>query len=141
LDHDEICQTLVDAGAKQGISANVIRIPKELVEENIVLCPREFVFADRNGEGPRVGAISDAVIWSAGQLESELTFSPAQAVLDDEISRTLYLCGLKPLPQTNFAVKSYKEAIFFIPFFVIWTRKLLPIHPGGGAFHHFFHFG
>ena len=34
LDHDEICKTLLDAGAKEGTAANVIRFPKELVEEN-----------------------------------------------------------------------------------------------------------
>jgi trimethylamine--corrinoid protein Co-methyltransferase len=69
LDHDEICQILVDAGAKQGISADVIRIPEELVEEKIALCPKEFVFADRTGDGPLVSAVSDAVIWSVPGLK------------------------------------------------------------------------
>ena len=69
LDHDEICELLADAGAKRGISADVIRIPEELVEEKIALCPKEFVFADRIGDGPTVSATSDAVIWSVPGLK------------------------------------------------------------------------
>jgi trimethylamine:corrinoid methyltransferase-like protein len=37
LDHDEICKMLLDAGAKQGASTHVVRIPKELVDEKIAL--------------------------------------------------------------------------------------------------------
>lgn len=69
LDHDEICKMLLDAGAKQGTSTNVIRIPKELVDEKIALCPSEFVFADREGNGPPVGPECDAVIWSVPGLK------------------------------------------------------------------------
>ncbi len=69
LDHEEICRALLDAGATEGISANVIRIPEELVEEKIALCPKEFVFADRHGDGRPVNATSDAVIWSVPGLK------------------------------------------------------------------------
>jgi trimethylamine:corrinoid methyltransferase-like protein len=37
LDHDEICKALLDAGAQKGVSANVIRFPKELVAEKLTL--------------------------------------------------------------------------------------------------------
>lgn len=69
LDHDEICKTLLDAGAKEGTAANVIRLPKELVEEKLALCPKEFIFADRQGNGPPVSATSEAVIWSVPGLK------------------------------------------------------------------------
>jgi trimethylamine--corrinoid protein Co-methyltransferase len=69
LDHDEICKMLLDAGARQGASTNVVRIPKELVDEKIALCPKEFIFADRLGNGPPVGPERDAVIWSVPGLK------------------------------------------------------------------------
>jgi len=69
LDHDEICKGLLDAGAQKGVSADVIRFPKELVAEKLALCPREFVFADKEGNGRPVSAKSDAVIWSVPGLK------------------------------------------------------------------------
>jgi trimethylamine--corrinoid protein Co-methyltransferase len=69
LDHDDICKMLLDAGAKQGASTHVVRIPKELVDEKIALCPGEFIFADREGKGPPVGPERDAVIWSVPGLK------------------------------------------------------------------------
>jgi trimethylamine--corrinoid protein Co-methyltransferase len=69
LDHDEICKGLLDAGAQKGVSADVIRFPKELVAEKLTLCPREFVFADKEGNGRPVSAKSDAVIWSVPGLK------------------------------------------------------------------------
>lgn len=69
LDHDDICKMLLDAGAKQGASTNVVRIPKELADEKLALCPKEFIFADREGNGPPVGPERDAVIWSVPGLK------------------------------------------------------------------------
>jgi trimethylamine--corrinoid protein Co-methyltransferase len=69
LDHDEICTGLLDAGAQKGVSADVIRFPEELVAEKLALCPREFVFADKEGNGRPVSAKSDAVIWSVPGLK------------------------------------------------------------------------
>ena len=69
LDHDEICKGLLDAGAQKGVAADVIRFPKELVAEKLALCPREFVFADKEGNGRPVSAKSDAIIWSVPGLK------------------------------------------------------------------------
>lgn len=69
LDHDDICKMLLGAGAKQGASTNVVRIPKELADEKLALCPKEFIFADREGNGPPVGPERDAVIWSVPGLK------------------------------------------------------------------------
>lgn len=69
LDHDDICNLLLSAGAKAGHSANVIRFPKELVLDKLALCPREVLFSDREGRGDTVTATSDAVIWSVPGLK------------------------------------------------------------------------
>jgi trimethylamine--corrinoid protein Co-methyltransferase len=64
LDHDEICQNLLKAGAKEGRSPNVIRFPAGLIKEKLALLPSSFVFANREGKGKITSATSDAVIWS-----------------------------------------------------------------------------
>ena len=64
LDHDEICKLFLKSGAKEGRSANVIRLPEELIREKFALLPEEFVFANREGKGKANGATSEAVIWS-----------------------------------------------------------------------------
>lgn len=64
LDHDEICQLLLKAGAKKGSSANVIRFPEGLIKEKLALLPASFVFANREGKGKITSATSEAVIWS-----------------------------------------------------------------------------
>ena len=69
LDHDDICSMLLSEGAKEGRLTNVIRFPKELVMEKLELCPKEFIFADREGGGDPVTATSDAVIWSVPGLK------------------------------------------------------------------------
>jgi len=69
VDHDEICEMLLKAGARKGAAAHVIRMPAELVEEKMSLCPREFLFADRRGSGCRVSARCEAVIWSVPGLK------------------------------------------------------------------------
>lgn len=69
LDHDSICSLLIDAGARAGTSANVIRFPRELVDEKLALCPREFTFSDRQGGGKTVSADCETIIWSVPGLK------------------------------------------------------------------------
>ena len=69
LEHDEICKMLLDEGAKEGASANVIQIPQELLEEKLALCPRQFLFADKEGKGRWVSAKCEADIWSVPGLK------------------------------------------------------------------------
>ena len=64
LDHEKICRLLLNAGAKEGRSANVIRFPEGLVLEKLALAPREFVFADRQGNGKMAGRDDEVAIWS-----------------------------------------------------------------------------
>jgi trimethylamine--corrinoid protein Co-methyltransferase len=83
LDHDEICKTLLDAGAQEGVSADVIRFPEELVTEKLALCPNEFVFADKDGNGQPVSANSDAVIWSVPGLKMYENYAIRPFTKDD----------------------------------------------------------
>jgi len=69
LDHDQICEMLLKAGATEGASANVIQIPRKLIEEKLALCPKEFLFADKEGNGRWVGAKCEAAIWSVPGLK------------------------------------------------------------------------
>ena len=69
LDHDEICKMLLDAGAKAGPAANVIQMPPELIEEKMALCPREILFADKEGNGRRISAQCEAAVWSVPGLK------------------------------------------------------------------------
>lgn len=64
LDHDEINELLLKAGAKEGNSTNVIRFPEGLIKEKLALLPASFVFANREGRGKITSATSEAVIWS-----------------------------------------------------------------------------
>ena len=90
LDHDEICQLLIKAGAKEGPSANVIRLPRELVEEKMALCPPEFTFADRLGGGDPVHARSKAAIWSVPGLKM-FENNAARPFTQDDMARVARL--------------------------------------------------
>jgi len=78
LDHDGICELLLKAGAKKGVSANTIRFPEKLVSEKLALCPNEFVFADREGHGKTVSAFGEAEIWSV----------PGMKMVENEVARS-----------------------------------------------------
>lgn len=69
LDHDGICKMLLKAGAKKTSSKNTISFPEALINEQLALCPKEFVFADRDGNGKTVSAFSEAEIWSVPGLK------------------------------------------------------------------------
>jgi len=68
LDHYGICEILQKAGAKKGNSNCVIRFPEAIINEKLALCPKEFVFADRDGKGKTVSAFGEAEIWSVPGL-------------------------------------------------------------------------
>ncbi len=69
LDHHGICKILLKAGAKEGKSNRTIRFPEALINEKLARCPKEFVFADRNGNGKTVSANGEAEIWSVPGLK------------------------------------------------------------------------
>jgi len=65
LEHEGIVQRLLAAGAKAGDGADVVRLPREMVEEAVQACPREVRLADRQGNAKTLTATSDPCIWSS----------------------------------------------------------------------------
>ena len=49
IEHDEIYSLLITAGASPGNSAQVVRIPEELVRESLQPGPKEFGLTDTDG--------------------------------------------------------------------------------------------
>jgi len=68
IDHENIGQLLLESGAREGRSVNVIRIPEELIMEKLSLLPASFLFANREGKGKTTSAASEAVTWSVPGL-------------------------------------------------------------------------
>jgi trimethylamine---corrinoid protein Co-methyltransferase len=64
LEHDEICQLLIANGATAGLAADVIKIPRQLVEEALVLCPRQIDLADKAGQAIHLSAEGESSFWS-----------------------------------------------------------------------------
>ncbi len=64
LEHDEVCRLLLAAGARSGGEAQVVRIPREMVEDALALCPRRFHLCDKLGNGIEVSAKGNSCFWS-----------------------------------------------------------------------------
>ena len=64
LEHEEIVGLLVKRGARRGNAADVVRIPAELVEECLSLCPREVKLCDRRGNAQVLAAGAEPTFWS-----------------------------------------------------------------------------
>jgi len=68
IEHDEIRQLLVRRGAKTGSATAVVRLPRELIDECLALCPHEFALTDRRGKETWLSAQSEPVFWSCPGL-------------------------------------------------------------------------
>lgn len=64
IEHEGITERLLAEGATRGAGADVVRLPRGLVEECLARCPKEFVLADRAGAGPTLSATAPSTIWS-----------------------------------------------------------------------------
>ncbi len=64
IEHDQICEKLLKAGAKPGADADVIRFPRELVEECIAQAPSEVLLAGKDGTGCNLAAEGETSIWT-----------------------------------------------------------------------------
>ncbi len=80
LEHDEIVARLIKAGAKPGAGAQVVRFPREMVDEYLALAPARVVLADRRGSAAELTPESASVFWTnpalnllAGAERRELT--------------------------------------------------------------------
>lgn len=64
IEHDDIYRRLIKAGAKAGTDAQVVRFPRELIEESIEQAPSEFLIAERDGSGKTISCASETVNWT-----------------------------------------------------------------------------
>ena len=64
LEHPEVLETVLSAGATPGVEAEVVRLPEELIRECLDRCPAQVTLADRRGGGPVLTAGSAPSLWS-----------------------------------------------------------------------------
>jgi trimethylamine--corrinoid protein Co-methyltransferase len=64
MEHEEVVGLFLKHGAKSGYRTDVVRIPREMVEEYLKLCPTTFVLTGRLGQKAILSATAEPVIWS-----------------------------------------------------------------------------
>jgi trimethylamine--corrinoid protein Co-methyltransferase len=64
IEHERIVKLLLDNGATSGNDADVIRLPRQLIDECIARCPKQFALADRRGGEAVMTAESKPLFWS-----------------------------------------------------------------------------
>lgn len=69
FEHDAIVEMLVEAGARAGRDAQVVRIPRGMVDEALSACPAEVHLADRAGGGKTISAAGEQSFWSVPALK------------------------------------------------------------------------
>ena len=68
IEHDEIYQALMRAGAQPGTAAQVVRFPEALVKASLEQAPASVFFADRRGGGHTVTPDGMSRVWSVPGL-------------------------------------------------------------------------
>ena len=64
FEHDAVYDLLLKRGAKPGNDSYVARIPGEMVEQCLRLCPEKVALHNRNGEPTEIACNSDPIFWS-----------------------------------------------------------------------------
>ena len=64
IQHDLIVEMLIRHGAKAGAEASIVRLPRQMVEETIKLCPRQCVLTDKEGKAVCLTANGPPIFWS-----------------------------------------------------------------------------
>jgi len=68
LEHDAICDKLFAAGAKPGTDAQVVRFPRQFIDEYLALAPKTVRFADLAGGGRDVRVGDPSRFWTGAAL-------------------------------------------------------------------------
>ncbi len=68
LEHEEIVKLLISRGAKPGNDADVVKLPRKMVEEHLALCPKEFAIADHSGARKTLSTSGEPTYWSIPAL-------------------------------------------------------------------------
>lgn len=64
IEHDDICEKLIQAGARPGKDAQIIRIPEELIRESIDQAPESILLGDRTETGGSQTSSDRTLVWS-----------------------------------------------------------------------------
>ena len=64
IEHGEIAALLLARGARAGTGPDVLRLPREMVQEHLALCPSEFSLANRRGGHNVLSATAQSTLWS-----------------------------------------------------------------------------
>jgi len=64
LEHDGVVEKVIKAGARPGPDAQVVRFPREMVEEHLKQTPSEVRLDDRTGGGATLTAEAPSVFWT-----------------------------------------------------------------------------
>ncbi len=65
LEHEEALRLALGAGARPAGDTGVVRLPREMVDEYVALCPSSVTLAARGATTRAVGPDSDPVFWSS----------------------------------------------------------------------------
>jgi len=68
IEHDAVRQLLLAGGARAGTGPADVRMPREMVDECLALCPREVRLADRRGGAIVLTAACEPAFWSCPGL-------------------------------------------------------------------------
>ncbi len=68
IEHEAVRALLLSHGGRQGRGAADVRLPQEMVEQHLALCPREVALTDRSGREAVLSAECEPVFWSCPGL-------------------------------------------------------------------------
>jgi trimethylamine---corrinoid protein Co-methyltransferase len=87
LEHDEVLQRILAAGAKPGSDPYVVRLPRPLIEEALAQAPPNVILTSTEGKQTRLNCTSDPVYWTCpvlhvwtGESRREVTSTDLAAI-------------------------------------------------------------
>ncbi|MBI2437645.1 MAG: trimethylamine methyltransferase family protein, partial [Lentisphaerae bacterium] len=92
LEHERVVERMLQAGARPGAAPYDIRIPREMVQEQLACAPRAVELADRRMSGvTRLTANSPSVYWTSPALYL-WTGAERRALNSDDLGNIARLC-------------------------------------------------
>jgi trimethylamine--corrinoid protein Co-methyltransferase len=99
IEHDEICERLLAAGAQAGTDAQVIRFPRQMVDEYVALAPKTVRFADLNGAARDVDNRTPSCFWTGAALNIVDDEGTCREITSDDLADWARL--VDALPQLH----------------------------------------
>jgi trimethylamine--corrinoid protein Co-methyltransferase len=99
IEHDEICGMLLKAGAKPGVNAQVIRFPREMVDEHLAMAPKTVRFADLSGKTVEMGPGTPSCFWTGAALNIVDDDGACREITSDDLADWARL--VDALPQLH----------------------------------------